>query len=119
MKSCTIRPPSRTAGCGCSNKSKPRTGKPPKPPPMLFMGCFCAAGFRSHVDAIELHFNKSIARKQIPAATKPPINSIGGGFGGFPVLGLLLFEQPHPAVLDGGRIVHDFIEQKQTQDWKT
>src|ERR1043166_8422435 len=47
------------------------------------------AGFRSHVDAIELHFNKSIARKQIPAAQKQPINSIGGGFGGFPVLGLL------------------------------
>ncbi len=42
-------------------------------------------------------------RSQIVRATKQEsIDRVGGRFGRFPILGLLLFEQPDFAVLDGG-----------------
>jgi len=50
--------------------------------------------------------HQGFARQDVLAAQEQGIDSIGGGFGGLPILGLLLFEQPDAAILDGGQVAH-------------
>ncbi len=70
-----------------------------------YVGCY-----GSHVNAVELYLDQGVAGEDVFAAQQQRIDGVGGGLGGLPILGLLLFEQPDAAILDRLLVAHDFVK---------
>ena len=67
-------------------------------------------GFGLHGLAADGDLQGLLGRQPVGAAQQQGVAGIGGGAGAFPVVGLLLLEQPELHLIDGFLVVSDFIE---------
>ncbi len=69
-----------------------------------------AAFAGGEVYSAQLQLDEGVAGEEVASAQQQGVHGVGGGLGGFPVLSLLLFEQPDAAILDGLGVVGDFVK---------
>ena len=68
------------------------------------------AGFGGDVPAGEADVDQGLAGEEVLAAQQQGIDRVGRGLGRFPILGLLLFQEPNAALLDGHGVARDLVE---------
>ena len=61
--------------------------------------------------AAERELHEFVGCEHVVAAQQQRVDRVGGGLRGLPVLRLLLFQEPHLAVLDRLRVIHHFVER--------
>ena len=62
------------------------------------------------VDSAQGNLDERVAGQDVASAQEEGVNGVRRGFGGLPVLGLFLLEEPDPAFFDRLGVFHDFVE---------
>ena len=66
--------------------------------------------FRVNLEVAHGYFHQRVADERVGALQQQGVNRVGGGLGGFPVLRLLLLEQPHLGFLERLEVLCHLVE---------